>query len=292
MRNRNEAVGVLAKTFEILSCFRSKPQGLTLAEIAELAGLNKSTAHRLLSQMTTRGFIDRTEDGAYVIGHALFQLGLLSPRPQEFRSTAHPVMTDLARETGETVNLAILDGFEILVIDVIESLHEFRMAAKVGGRKPFYTTALGKVMTAFSSNTELEILLGHIRQPLECPTPHSISTLARLREELNLTRARGYALDDEECVIGVRAVAAPIFSSDAHVEGAISISGPASRVSKDRIPLLASSVVSAANIITARLGGNRHSIRLATPQAGESDPSGSSPLLLSELISPQNPGAD
>lgn len=269
MSNQRKAAGVLAKTFEILSCFRSKPQGMALGEIATLAGLNKSTAHRLLSQMTRGGFIDRTADGSYVIGHALFQLGLLAPRPQELRSTAHPIMTELARETGETVNLAILDGTEILAIEVIESSHEFRMAAKVGGRKPFHTTALGKVMTAFLPENKLEALLGHIRQPLERPTPNSIADLAGLREEIALTRKRGYALDNEECVVGVFAVAAPIFSSTAELEAAISISAPASRISQDRIPLLASSVIRAANLITARLGGNPNSISLAIPQAGE-----------------------
>jgi DNA-binding IclR family transcriptional regulator len=162
--------------------------------------------------MTAQGFIERTDDGHYVVGHALFQSGLLAPKPQELRSAAHPVMTELARETGETVNLGILDGSEILAINVIESLHEFRMAAKIGSRRPFHITALGKSAAAFLPGAKLDFLFSHIRLPLEVLTPNSIGDLARLREELKLIHGRGYGLDSEECVMGVRAVAAPIFS--------------------------------------------------------------------------------
>jgi len=261
MRKKANTVGVLAKTFEILSCFRRRPQGLTLGEIAESAQINKSTAHRLLSQMVAGGFIERTDDGRYIIGHALFQIGLLAPKPQELRSAAHPVMTELARETGETINLAILDGAEILAINVIESLHEFRMAAKIGSRRPFHVTALGKSAAAFLPDTKLDFLLNHIRLPLEAPTPNSIADLARLREDLRLIRSRGYALDDEECVLGVRAVAAPVFSGNGEVEAALSISGPTSRISTERISSLAVSVMNAANAITARLGGHPRMIQ-------------------------------
>jgi IclR family KDG regulon transcriptional repressor len=269
MQKIANAVGVLAKTFEILSCFRRKPQGLTLGEISEFAQINKSTAHRLLSQMVARGFIERTDDRRYIIGYALFQIGLLAPKPQELRSAVHPIMTELARETGETINLALLDGSEILAIHVIESPHEFRMAAKIGSRKPFHLTALGKSAAAFLPEAKLEFLLEHIRLPLEAPTPNSIADLARLREELNLTRSRGYGLDFEECVLGVRAVASPVFSDNGEVEGALSISGPTSRLSTERIPALAVSVINAANTITTRLGGHPRMIQSLSQQNSE-----------------------
>lgn len=266
MQKNGNQVGVLAKAFEILLCFRRKPQGLALGEISELAHINKSTAHRLLSQMVANGLIERTQEGYYVIGHALFQLGLLAPKPQELRSIAHPVMTELARETGETVNLGILDGSEILAINVIESLHEFRMAAKIGSRRPFHVTAFGKSAAAFLPDAKLEFLLNHIRLPLEAPTPNSVSDLARLREELKMIRGRGYAMDNEECVLGVRAVAAPIFAGNGELEAAMSISGPTSRLSTERIPSLARSVIDAANKITVRLGGHQHMIQSLSQQ--------------------------
>ena len=269
MRNEQNPVGVLAKTFEILSCFSLKPKGLTLGEIAELTQINKSSAHRLLSQMAARGFVERNDDGQYIIGPALFQLGLLASRPQELRSAAHPTMTELGRETGETVNLAVLEGSEILVINVIESPHEFRMAAKIGSRKPFHVTALGKSAVAFLAEAKLYSLLEHIRLPLDALTPNSATDLARLREDIDLIRSRGYGLDDEECVVGVRAVAAPIFSAGGEVEGALSISGPTSRFSTERIPAFAISVMNGAKTITERLGGHPRMVQALSKENNE-----------------------
>jgi DNA-binding IclR family transcriptional regulator len=111
-------------------------------------------------------------------------------------------MAALAREIGETVNLAILDRTEILVLHAVESPHEFRMAAKVGGRRPFYVTALGKASAAFLAKDDLEALLGSLTIPLEHSTPNSIQNSVRLRQELNAVRLRGYVVDNEEAVLG------------------------------------------------------------------------------------------
>src|SRR2546427_3719598 len=103
MQDEVKQVGVLKKTFSILSCFRSKPEGLTLAEISTLTRINKSTAHRLLSQLETEGFLQR-EDGQYRIGQGLFQLGMLARQPLALLTAAYPVMAALGREIGEAVN--------------------------------------------------------------------------------------------------------------------------------------------------------------------------------------------
>lgn len=251
----------MAKSTEILSCFRQKPTGLRLGEIAELTRINKSSAHRLLSQMLEGGLIERTDDGRYVVGHTLFQIGLLAPKPQELRSLAHPVLNDLARDTGETCSLSILDGADIILIDVVESFHEFRMVAKIGSAKPFHLTSLGKSTAAFLPGPKLALLFRSVHLPLEAPTPNSISDLARLREELKLIRCRGYALSDQEYLVGVRAVAAPVFSRHGEVSAALGISGPSSRLSTERIIAMAPSVVSAADRVTERLGGTPHVIQ-------------------------------
>src|SRR3989442_2759556 len=162
MENERKAVGVLRKTADILSSFRFKPEGMTLGEIADFVRINKSTAHRLLSQLEAEGFLQR-ENGRYQVGQRLFQLGILAPQPLALLRAAHPVMASLAREIGETVNLAFLDRTEILVLNVMESSHEFRMAAKVGSRRPFYVTALGKAIAAFLAKDKLETLLKNLR---------------------------------------------------------------------------------------------------------------------------------
>ncbi|MGH9405371.1 MAG: IclR family transcriptional regulator [Terriglobia bacterium] len=261
MQPSSRPAGVLAKSAKILACFRQKPGGLALGEICEVTRINKSSAHRLLSQMAAGGLIERSDDGRYVIGRALFQLGLLAPKPQELRSVAHPLLNDLARETGETVSLSILDGPDIILLDVIESLHEFRMVARIGSVKPFHLTSLGKVTAAFLSDAKLGQLFRSLRLPLEAPTPHSVSDLARLRDDLSQIRRRGYALSDQEYVLGVRAAAAAVFSAHGEAEAAVGISGPVSRLSMERLSAMAGSVVSAADKVTELLGGAPHSIK-------------------------------
>jgi DNA-binding IclR family transcriptional regulator len=255
MENEKTSVGVLTKTFQILSCFRSRPDGLTLADISNITAINKSTAHRILFHLETEGFVQR-ENGRYHIGQSLFQLGILAPQPQTLLKAAQPFMADLAHEIGETINLAILDGVEILILHSLESSHEFRMAAKVGSRRPFYVTALGKALAAFLPHDKQESLLQSLTTPFELPTPNSIQDFVTLREELRGVKHRGYAVDNEEAVRGVRAVGAPVFEGSGKVFAAISVSGPASRISLDRIQAIASQVVRASDSVTTTLGGH------------------------------------
>lgn len=265
MRDYN-AVGVLDKICSILDCLRMKPTGLTLTEIVKTTHLNKSTVHRLLTQMVLYGLLNRIDDGQFVIGSFLFHLAIQAPRPLELRTAAQPVMSELARETGETVNLAILEGTDIVIINVIESSHEFRMAAKVGSRRPFYVTSLGKSLVAFLGEKKCDLLIGGVQLPLLTSTPNSIKDLMQLRKELAMTRERGYSVDDEETVVGVRAVGAPVFAGSSDPEAALSISGPTSRIPTERIPALASLVRRAANQISGRLGGRTHDWQPSEPQ--------------------------
>jgi DNA-binding IclR family transcriptional regulator len=262
MTKQIEATGVVRKAFEILSYFRLKPEGMTLGELSQLTGLNKSTAHRLLSQLHAVGFLERIGRGRYRIGQALFNLGLLAPQPLELRTACDPAMSKLAYETGETINLAVLDQTEILILHVVESAHEFRMAAKVGSRRPFYLTALGKGIAAFLTQENLETLLQNLPMPLQSTAPNSIRDFSRLREELDLVKVRGYAIDNEEAVAGVRAIAAPIFKGTGEVKASISLSAPSGRIPEERVSSLAASIVKAADSVTIHLGGDANVSRL------------------------------
>ena len=257
-----EAAGVVRKAFEILSYFRLKPEGMSLAELSELTTINRSTAHRLLSQLEAVGFLERIGRGRYRVGQVLFQLGLLAPQPLELRAAADPAMSLLAHETGETVSLAVLEHAQILVLSVIESAHDFLVLTRVGRRAPFHMNALGKAIAAFLSNENLEALSRNMPMPLERRTPNSIGDLATLRSELCVARERGYAINNEEDIIGVRAVAAPIFNGQGEVKAALSIPAPASRIPDERIPSLSSSIIRAADSVTIRLGGDPSVSRL------------------------------
>ena len=262
MAKQTEATGVVRKAFEILSYFRLKPEGMTLAELSHLTQINRSTAHRLLAQLHAVGILERVGRGHYRIGQALFHLGLLAPQPLELRTASDLAMSRLAYETGETINLAVLDQSETLILQVIESAHEFRMTGKVGSRRPFYLTALGKAMAAFLNRENLETLLKNLPMPLDSPTPNSIHNLSQLKAELNLVKRQGYAIDNEEIVAGVRAIAAPIFKGTGELKASISLCAPSSRIPDERISSLAASIVKAADSVTVQLGGDPNVSRL------------------------------
>ena len=267
MTKQREATGVVRKAFEILSYFRLNPDGMSLGELSQLTAINRSTAHRLLAQLHAVGCLERVGRGRYRIGQALFHLGLLARQPLELRTACDPAMSKLAYETGETINLAVLDHTEILILHVIESAHEFRMAGKVGRRQPFYLTALGKGIAAFLPPESLEMLLQNLPKPLESRAPNSIRDLNLLREDLDRTRERGFSVDNEEVVAGVRAVAAPIFKGTGEVKASISLSAPASRIPEERFASIASSIIRAADSVTIHLGGDPNVSRLLARQA-------------------------
>jgi DNA-binding IclR family transcriptional regulator len=262
MTKQTEATGVVRKAFEILSYFRLKPEGMTLAELSDLTQINRSTAHRLLAQLHAVGILERIGRGRYRIGQALFHLGLLASQPLELRTASDLAMSKLAYETGETINLAVLDQTETLILQVIESAHEFRMTGKVGSRRPFYLTALGKAISAYMNRENLETLLQNLPMPLQSPTPNSIRDLSRLKAELDLVKAQGYAIDNEEAVAGVRAIAAPIFRGTGEVKASISLCAPSGRIPDERVLSLAASIVKAADSVTIQLGGDPNVSRL------------------------------
>jgi IclR family acetate operon transcriptional repressor len=168
------------------------------------------------------------------------------------RKMSRPVLQKLWTATGETVNLAILDGQQILYLAVIESSHTFRFASQVGARRPLYCTALGKAILSHLPAEETDDLLRSLSY--ERFTPHTMTQPGRLKKDLLKTRLRGFALDDEEAVLGARCIAAPVFDANARVIGGLSVSGPITRITQEKIAPFASILKKAAQSISRRLG--------------------------------------
>ena len=245
-------VGVVKKVLKILEVLHGNPAGLQLKEIAGQTAINKSTAYRFLAHLQSEGYLYRDEAGAYVIGPKLARIGSGTNFEESLRKMSRPVLQKLWTATGETVNLAILDGQQILYLAVIESSHTFRFASQVGARRPLYCTALGKAMMSYLLPEEIEHLLPALAY--ERFTPHTITQPAKLKRELVKTRMRGYAVDDEEAVLGARCIAAPIFDANARVTGGVSLSGPITRISQDKVAPFAAILRKAALSISRRLG--------------------------------------
>jgi len=245
-------VGVVRKVLKILEVLHGNPSGLQLKDIARQTAINKSTAYRFLAHLQGEGYLYRDEAGAYVIGPKLARMGSGMNFEEGLRKISRPVLQKLWTATGETVNLAILDGQQILYLAVIESSHTFRLASQVGARRPLYCTALGKAILSQLPDDEIDDLLKSVTY--ERFTPHTITQAGKLKKDLLKTRLRGYALDDEEAVLGARCIAAPVFDSNAKVIGGLSVSGPVTRISQEKIVPFAAILKKAAQSVSRRLG--------------------------------------
>src|SRR5215471_13226771 len=166
-------VGVVRKVLKILEVLHGNPSGLQLKDIARHTAINKSTAYRFLAHLQGEGYLYRDEAGAYVIGPKLARMGSGMNFEEGLRKISRPVLQKLWTATGETVNLAILDGHQILYLAVIESAHTFRFASQVGARRPLYCTALGKAILSHLAAEETDDLLRSLSY--ERFTPHTMT---------------------------------------------------------------------------------------------------------------------
>jgi len=246
------SVGVISKVLRILEVLQSSTFGLTLKAICDETKINKSTAHRFLKHLEREHYLLRREDGSYLIGPRLTQMSACANRSANLQVVARPILSELWRTTQETINLGVMDRGTLLYIDVMESPHEFRLVSRVGTRRSLQEAAMGKVLTAFLPPNEYErVLRGIIFQRV---TPKTIINLAHFRAELDKVRQRGYAVDNEEALLGCRCISAPILNNEGVAIAAMSVSGPITRVSLGQIPTLAKIVKTAADSVSTAMG--------------------------------------
>lgn len=228
----NNLVQSIERVVTIFDVLAQSSQGISLRELSARVKLPKGTTHRLLSSLAYYGYIRQTpETKNYHLGFKLIELGNSLLNQLDIRSQAKPFLNDLAAKTNETVHLVILDQYEALYIDKVESKVKqggLQMASRVGLRVPLHCSAVGKVLLAYLPENELE---GLIQQTgLSKRTKNSITDAENLKAHLKAVRSRGFAIDDEENEEGIRCVGAPIFNQQGQVIAAISISGPTIRI--------------------------------------------------------------
>jgi len=192
--------------------------------------------------------------------NSLFNLcsRIIAEQPARFRHVGE-CLRHVARLRRLTVNLGVLDGKDTLYLDVLESAHEFRLVSEIGMRRPLNCTALGKAILAHLPAEQREEVFSLLT--FERFTRHTVPDLPRLKKELAKVRQQGHALDEQETVLGARCVAAPIMDASGKVAAAISVSGPITRITREKILSIAGTVKQGAQAISALLGysvGNPH----------------------------------
>jgi IclR family acetate operon transcriptional repressor len=238
----------------IIETLAEDDEGYRLSDLAVRTGLSTSTAHRLLATLERRRFVqfDRYES-KWHIGAQSFAVGATFARRRNFVAQAMPYLRKLRDLTRETANLAVVDDETIIVLTRMESREIMRSLTKVGGRVAMVASGVGKAVLATYSDEDVNAIIR--RQGMPRLTEKSIVRPSELFRELQAIRRQGYAVDDEEARIGLRCVAAVVYSDCSEPLAAISVSGMTSRVTEDRLPALGKTVQEVAAELTVALGG-------------------------------------
>ncbi len=252
--SKNRAtVQSVERAFDILETLAAEQGELGILDLSERVRLHPSTVHRLLTTLLQSGYVrqnDRT--GRYSLGARLLQLGRVIHNHSTLRAEARPFLERLMQASGETTNLSILDRDEAVYIDQVESPRLVRMFAQIGRRVPWHSTGCGKVLLAYLEPAERNRILR--KKSLPAYTRNTITKPRELERVLAEIRRCGYAVDDEETEEGVRCVAGPVRDHTGKVIAAISLSGPVTRMTKEKIPRLGKLVAEACAELSAILG--------------------------------------
>jgi DNA-binding IclR family transcriptional regulator len=242
----------IVKMMSILECFSTINRHLTLAQVAQLAGLPRPTAHRMLSAMKESGFIEQdSRTSSYGLGIKLFELGNISLANMDILREAKPFIDRLAKLAGESSHLGVFNGFEVVVVEREEPLERQSRGIQPIEASPAHCTGVGKALLAFQRPEVIERV---IAAGLKKFTTTTISKAEDLRKELAAIRKRGYAIDNAEHQVWVRCIAGPIRNSSGHVFASISVTGSADRMTDAKISSLAPLVVQTAEAISRQLG--------------------------------------
>lgn len=263
MSNRGHApdpryhVAVAERTLTLLQVV-ARHSPATISSLTKELGWTKPTVFRMVRTLHSCGALRLSDDG-YRLGSMMISLGYEALQSMSLLDSAKPLLTQIHKEVEESVILTVLDHTDIVYVDFIETDHLLVFRARLGTRLPAYLTSSGHALLSRTSKEDLaELFDGYQFKP---PTPHSVSSLEVLERRLDAVRMRGYALIDQELVLGHRSVAAPIIDHTGAASAAISISVPAARTNLSQLRNMAEkSLVPAARRLSLGLGASEAAI--------------------------------
>lgn len=250
-RARRNGILVLGKVKAILDAFVDVGQAGP-SEIASRIGANKSTTFRLLDSMERIGLLDRTRSGSYALGLRLMELGALVESRLDLRRVAEPELDGLNEAIGLTVFMTVRHADQATCIDRIPGANVDVLGLRLGGIIPLHLGAGPRVLLASLTGAELAAYLRSA--PFRPATPHTLTTSAQLRADVELTRARGYALSMEDATLGVAALGVPVFDASGRTVAAISVAGLRHEFEGDREAAIAGRLQASAARVSAALG--------------------------------------
>ena len=221
------SIQVIDRLARLLDAIAANNNPVSLKVLSAETGLHPSTAFRILASLAEHGFVERSSSGHYRLGVKLLQLGSRVQGRLDIRREARPIMEWLRNETGETVNLIVREGDEVVYVERVVPNRMMRVEQMIGGRAPLHVTAVGKL---FLAEGGAEACLEYAaRTGLPSCTPHSITDPTALWRSVKNALQQGYALDDQEAELGVGCIGVPIRDSTNHIVAGISVSAPIER---------------------------------------------------------------
>src|SRR5450830_508818 len=218
--NIGDGTASLEKAMDILEAVGASSQGLSQTELSARLAVPRTTLYRLLATLVARGMVRRDPlRRVYCLGFRCFEFARSAYAMPDLAAAASMELRALRDLTGETSYLATLDGLEVLSLERYDGAHSQRSQTALGQRKPLHCTSQGKAILAALDEPTRDALLRDIT--LRALTPRTITDRRRLQAELKLTAVRGWSVDDEEIVLGVRCVGAPVVDAAGKVRGAI-----------------------------------------------------------------------
>jgi IclR family KDG regulon transcriptional repressor len=236
----------------LLKEFSSREPEFGVTELADRLEIGKSSVHRLLTTLVSEDLIEQDSlTGRYRLGLAMHDLSSAASAANNLHAAVLPPMSDLRNHTGETVQIGVLDGREVVYIERLEGPSTLRLYVDDGRRSDAHSTGEGKCLLAFLPPDQLDRVLDSWELP-QC-TPHTITNHTALRRDLLKTRRRGYAINQHESEMGVLSIAAPVRDFAGRVVAAMSVAGPAQRM-ESTIGEVARAVREAGAVASRRLG--------------------------------------
>jgi IclR family KDG regulon transcriptional repressor len=247
-------VQVLDRAFAILDVLAEKKGSLVrVTELSKHLKLDKSTVFRLLKVLEQNKYVERApSDGKYRLGSKILHLATLAMADVDVTQASQPYLERLVSLTGETAHMGVLRNTQIISVAVAHGSMNLRLGVNVGGNSPLYCTGLGKAILAFLPRDECLSVIDRIR--FASHTPRTITKKSVFIKELKAVRERGYSIDNEEFEPGLKCIGAPVLNYSGKVVGAISVAGPAFRMTDANIARLIGSVIQTAKELSEELG--------------------------------------
>lgn len=253
IKNDTKTIGSVIKAVEVMEVLAKSECELGLTEISSKLNYGVSATYHLLNTLKQLNIIQQDKKTKkYRIGFALFRISGMAKRQNVLANLAQPYLDELRELVGETCNLVVLDGSDVVYIAQSESSNLLKMFTQLGARVPLYCTGGGKVLLAYQPEKIQEFILG--KTDFSKFTKNTISNSKDLINELKTIRKQGYALDNEEREEGVTCAAAPVFDCYGEAVASISVSGPTSRLMEKGMDKIIRNVTFVSENLSDRLG--------------------------------------